>query len=183
MCLDLLKRLPGFMCVAWILPLPSHRLTPLSRMSPPDGASVEVKDYPLVRVIKETITAKWTGHGDQVVATRFGQGSEIWRSLVTEEEPGIPIVPEKGSSTANHLIDPFFCHNGRCDSFYACSALLIPLTTFTDFYWGSESYILDKLMSRRHMRNPRQRASSLVISSDRPLFAEAISDMMLPDTP
>lgn len=38
------------------------------RLSPPDddNAPSSFEDFPVVTVVKETITAKWSGHGDQV---------------------------------------------------------------------------------------------------------------------
>lgn len=124
---------------------------------------MEVKDYPLVRVTKETITAKWTGHGDQVVATRFGQGSETRRSLGTEEDR----MTGKGLSTTHNLIDPFFCNNGRCDSFYACRALL-----------SSDNILKSLLQGLTILYSRSQRDPSLVISSGHPpLFPEAIRHM------
>lgn len=40
-----------------------------SRLSPPaeDDAPSALEDFPIVTVVKETITAKWSGQGDQVI--------------------------------------------------------------------------------------------------------------------
>ena len=38
----------------------------LVRLSPPTGVLAAPEDYPLVHVVKETITGKWSGDGDQV---------------------------------------------------------------------------------------------------------------------
>ena len=38
----------------------------LDRFSPPAGVLAVPEDYPLVNVVKETITGKWSGAGDQV---------------------------------------------------------------------------------------------------------------------
>lgn len=48
----------------------SNYLAPaIVRLSPPTGVVAVAEDYPLVHVVKETITGRWSGDGDQVPLT------------------------------------------------------------------------------------------------------------------
>ncbi|CBN74811.1 conserved unknown protein [Ectocarpus siliculosus] len=76
------------------------------RLSPPPGdASATREDFPVVTVTKETITAKWSGDGDQVVSERFGDHSQSGGEDSAHEE-------DLGRT---NLIDPFFCQRGSCE--------------------------------------------------------------------
>ncbi|CAM9246405.1 unnamed protein product [Ectocarpus sp. 6 AP-2014] len=76
------------------------------RLSPPPGdASATREDFPVVTVTKETITAKWSGDGDQVVSERFGDHSQSGGDDSAHEE-------DLGRT---NLIDPFYCQRGSCE--------------------------------------------------------------------
>ncbi|CAM9161625.1 unnamed protein product [Ectocarpus fasciculatus] len=75
------------------------------RLSPPPGdASATREDFPVVTVTKETITAKWSGDGDQVISERYGDLSQPRGEDSAREE-------DLGQTS---LIDPFFCQRGSC---------------------------------------------------------------------
>eukprot|EP00752_Nemacystus_decipiens_P004487 g4097.t2 len=83
------------------------------RLSPPTGgALVSLEDFPVVTVVKETITGKWSGEGDQVTAARYSFPQAAGGA---DQASGEAKDSENTSALSSlDLIDPFFCQRGRC---------------------------------------------------------------------
>eukprot|EP00903_Cladosiphon_okamuranus_P009839 g9351.t2 len=85
------------------------------RLSPPAGdALATLEDFPVVTVVKETITGKWSGGSNQVTATRYGFPRAAGQANEAGGDAGGSEQATSASSLLD-LIDPFFCQRGRCE--------------------------------------------------------------------